>query len=174
MSTESAKDRMIKYARAVSAAKKDAWSEVYIFENYDDSDSQFLTIKLSGMTSSLKMNKARFYNYPEVLNKIQQLNPGQSIRYRTILKTNAGNWKANEWFSDIKVEGENNVKNTTLENDDYSKFIKGAFILEAATGKGEILKVDKKGQIIILTIRFESIGRDIRKPLNLKTMTIIH
>ena len=37
MSTESAKDRMIEYARAVSAAKKDAWSEAYIFENYDDS-----------------------------------------------------------------------------------------------------------------------------------------
>ena len=33
----------------------DKWSEIKIFEGYDDSDSTYLYIKLSGMSNDLKL-----------------------------------------------------------------------------------------------------------------------
>jgi len=158
----------------------DKWSEIKIFEGYDDSDSTYLYIKLSGMPNDLKMNKIRFMNYPQVINKIKKLSPGQTIRYRTTLQTYAGDWKHDEWFSDIEAIDEDSsseasqvVEEASRATEKLLKYVVGATIHVQHYGKGIINDVEKIGTLTVLTIKFDDYENAMRKVLNLEEMSIV-
>ena len=151
----------------------DKWSENKIFEGYDDSDSTYLFIKLSEITNDLKMNKIRFANYPQVLNKIKKLIPGELIRYRTTLQTHAGDWQPDVWFSDIESIFNDRPEQTDEEASQLPKFVVGAEVYDNNHGKGVIKQIDKVGTLTVLIIKFENYENTIRKMLNLVEMTII-
>ena len=72
------------------------------------------------------MNKIRFANYPQVLNKIKKLIPGELIRYRTTLQTHAGDWQPDVWFSDIESIFNDRPEQTDEEASQLPKFVVGA------------------------------------------------
>jgi len=151
----------------------DKWSENKIFEGYDDSDSTYLFIKLSEITNDLKMNKIRFANYPQVLNKIKKLIPGELIRYRTTLQTYAGDWKPDEWFSDIESISYDGSAQITEATAKLSRFVVGAVVCDNNYGKGVINQVYKAGLLTVLIIKFDDYENTIRKMVNLEEMRVI-
>ena len=151
----------------------DKWSENKIFEGYDDSDRTYLFIRLSGMPNDLKMNKIRFSNYPQVIDKIKKLSPGQTIRYRTTLQTYAGDWRDDEWFSDIEAIEEDIFTSIPQAAEEFSKYAVGAKIHDNHYGNGIINDVEKIGELIILTIKFDDYENAMRKMLNLEEMSIV-
>ena len=158
----------------------DKWSEIKIFEGYDDSDSTYLFIKLTGMANDLKMNKKRFMNYPQVIDKIKKLSPGQIIRYRTTLQTYAGDWKDDEWFSDVEAIDKDSSTEVTQLAEEASRaaeklleYVVGATIYDKHYGKGIINQVEKIGMLTVLTIKFDDYENTMRKVLNLEEMSIV-
>jgi ATP-dependent exoDNAse (exonuclease V) beta subunit len=59
-----------------------------------------------------------------------------------------------------------------LDEDKQSKYAIGKTIVDKDDGKGVIKDVEKKGEMIILKIRFEDSDNTKRKPLNIDRMTI--
>ena len=158
----------------------DKWSEIKIFEGYDDSDSTFLYIKLSGMPNDLKMNKIQFRNYPQVIDKIRMLAPYQAIRYRTTLHTHAGSWHPDEWFSDIEPvyedyseETAQALKKVSANAKEKLSFKIGARIHVEIYGNGIIENVETIGTLTVLTINFDNYEKTMRKTLNLNEMKIV-
>ena len=158
----------------------DKWSEIKIFEGYDDSDSTYLFIKLTGIPNDLKMNKKRFMNYPQVIDKIKKLSPGQIIRYRTTLQTYAGDWKHDEWFSDIEAIDKDSSTEVTQLAEEASRaaeklleYVVGATIYDQHYGNGIIKQVEKIGMLTVLTIKFDDYENTMRKVLNLEEMSIV-
>jgi hypothetical protein len=150
--------------------KIDKWSEIVIFESYDDSDDTYLFLKLEGM-SELKMNKVQFTNYPEVLNKIKKLTPFQEIKYRTTLHTHAGLWSQDEWFSDIEAVDKNVSKNNTIDHPEKYKI--GARVQDPEYGKGRIKDVKLIGSWTVLTIKFDSHQDLIKKSLDIDKLKLL-
>ena len=151
--------------------KIDKWSEIVIFESYDDSDDTYLLLKLEGM-SELKMNKVQFTNYPEVLNKIKKLTPLQEIKYRTTLHTHAGLWSKDEWFSDIETLDKNPSKNNPLNHPEEYKI--GVRVKDPEYGKGKITDVKQVGGWTVLTIKFDTRKDLIKKSLNINKLKLLN
>ena len=120
----------------------------------------------------LKMNKIQFINYPQVLEKIKKLAPSEESRYRTTLKTNAGHWSQDEWFSDIEPFNYDSSKEITQSNVMLSKFETGVKINDKKYGDGVIKQVEKIGSLIVLRIKFDNHENIIRKVLNIEEIRI--
>ena len=158
----------------------DKWSEIQIFESYDDSNSTYLFMRLSGMQNALKMNKIQFHNYPQVIDKIKRLAPYQAIRYRTTMHTHSGSWQHDEWFSDIEsVEQDNSAEATkALENaskiaNEIIKFKIGARVHVEIYGNGLIENFEKIDSVTVLTIKFDDFEKPMKKILNLNEMKVV-
>jgi len=128
-------------------------------------------LKVSGLPG-LKMNKIQFINYPQVLEKIKKLTPLEEIRYRTTLKTNAGHWSQDEWFSDIESIKTDNPEEITQSNVMLSKFKSGVEINDKKYGDGIIKQVEKIGSLTVLRIKFDDHENIIRKVLNIEETRI--
>ena len=152
----------------------DKWSDVQIFESYDDTDSTFLFLSLAGLEDELKMNKIQFTNYPEVLKKIKKLTPLQKIKYRTTMSTHAGYWSQDEWFSDIEVIGFKESFDESKADAEILKFKIGSKVQDLTYGQGTIKDLKKISDWTVLTIKFDLHEELVKKILNINEMKVIY